>query len=185
MFRTWFAFDTLLWWCCELCLHLQPFSVMLRTMFAFATLFGNVANPACICYFFAFAVSCVFFVCLFFVLVLVVSFCCVAFLMRKRSQHDTKIGLKSNQKHQHLGKNDAKMHPNVDPSAKVNPGWPKGHQNPPKIDQLAPNWRRNGRFWSPFGRPLGPAGLQNLIFLLKIEEKCGKMRSRSRYGKNI
>ena len=106
---------------------------MLRTLLAFATFLRSLFRV------------CFLFVC-FCLLVLVVSFCCVAFLMRKRSQHDTKIGLKSNQKHQHLGKNDAKMHPNVDPSAKVKAGWAKGHQNPPKIDQLAPNWRQNGRF---------------------------------------
>ena len=66
--------------------------------------------------------------------------------MRKRSQNYTKIDLKSNQKHQHLGKNDAKMHPNIDPSAKVKAGWAQGHQHPPKIDQLAPNLRQNCRF---------------------------------------
>ena len=66
--------------------------------------------------------------------------------MRKRCQNDTQTGLNSNQKHQHFGKHDAKMHPNVDPSAKVKAGCAKGHQNRFKINQMATNWRQNGRF---------------------------------------
>ena len=58
-----------------------------------------------------------------------------------------------------------------------------------KILQKLNNWRPIGAEIVDFDRHVGALwgqrGLQNLIFLVRIQEKCRKMTSRSRYGKNI
>ncbi len=69
---------------------------------------------------------------------------------------------------------------------------PRSTRDGQKVTKILPkfnNWRPIGAEMVDFDRQLGALwgqrGLQNLIFLLKIQEKCRKMRSRSRYGKNI
>ena len=69
---------------------------------------------------------------------------------------------------------------------------PRSTLDSQKVTKILPkliNWRPIVAKMVDFDRHLGALwgqrGLQNLILLLKVQEKCGKMRSRSRYGKNI